>query len=103
MNPSSMFCPNPACPMLGKQRQGNLVSHSQRERRYYCKSCQHTFTETKGTPFFRLRTGKDVVTLVVTLLAHGCPLPAIIVAFGFDERTVSRWWERSGTHCQRVH
>lgn len=41
--------------------------------------------------------------LVLTLLCHGCPLQAIVVAFGFDERTVARWQARAGYHCQRVH
>jgi hypothetical protein len=33
---------------------------------------------------------------VLTRLAHGCPLQAIVVAFGFDERTVANWWARAG-------
>jgi len=42
------------------------------------------------------------VSLVVTLLAHGCPLQAIVVAFGFDERTVASWWARAGIQGQAV-
>jgi len=53
--------------------------------------------------FYRLRTAKDLVVIVVTLLAHGCPMQAIVAAFGLDERTVLRWQARSGKHCQRVH
>src|SRR5258708_2579632 len=30
-------------------------------------------------------------------------LLAIVHAFGLDERTVVRWQERAGEHCQRVH
>ena len=41
--------------------------------------------------------------LVVTLLAHGCPVQAIVTAFGFDERTVCEWLRRSGAHCREVH
>ena len=41
--------------------------------------------------------------LVVTLLAHGCPVHAIVAAFGFDERTVAAWWARSGRQGQTVH
>jgi transposase-like protein len=41
--------------------------------------------------------------LVLTLLAYGCPVQGIVVAFGFDERTVKEWWRRAGQHCQRVH
>ena len=62
-----------------------------------------TFAKTKGTVFYRLRTPPDLVVIVVTLPAHGCPLQAIVVAFGLDERTVLRWQARSGKHCQRVH
>jgi len=43
------------------------------------------------------------VVLVVTLLAHGCPVQAIVAAFGFDERTVADWWARSGRQSQAVH
>jgi hypothetical protein len=39
----------------------------------------------------------------VTLLAHGCPVQAIVAAFGLDERTVKDWFIRSGQHCQAVH
>jgi len=42
------------------------------------------------------------VVLIVTLLAHGCPLQAIVAAFGFDERTVAAWWARSGRQGQAV-
>jgi transposase-like protein len=77
--------------------------HSLKERRCKCHVCGKTFAETKGTVFYRLRTAKDLVVLVVTLLAHGCPLQAIVAAFGLDERTVLSWQTRSGKHCQRVH
>jgi hypothetical protein len=40
---------------------------------------------------------------VVILLSHGCPVQAIVKAFDLDERTVSDWPERAGTHCQSVH
>ena len=39
---------------------------------------------------------------MVTLLAHGCPLQAIIVAFGYDERTVAAWVARGGDQGQAV-
>jgi transposase-like protein len=50
-----------------------------------------------------LRTAKDIVVVVVTLLAYGCPVQAIVMAFGLDERTVLSWQSRSGKHCQQVH
>ena len=32
-----------------------------------------------------------LVLLVVTLLAYGCPIPAMVAAFELDERTVADW------------
>lgn len=50
-----------------------------------------------------LHTPTEVVVQVVTLLAYGCPIQAIVAAFGFDARTVVQWQQRAGEHCQRVH
>ena len=40
---------------------------------------------------------------MVTLIAHGCPVQAIVAAFELDERTVARWQRESGAQCKRVH
>jgi len=53
--------------------------------------------------FEGLRTPTDVVVIVVTLLAFGCPVQAIVRAYGLDERTVAAWRDRAGKQCQRVH
>jgi transposase-like protein len=103
MNPQSQFCHNPDCQARGQIGQGNMRVHSQTAQRYRCTTCGQTFAATKGTPFYRLRTAADVVTLVLTLLSHGCPTQAIVAAFGLDERTVAAWLTRAGQHCQRVH
>ena len=39
---------------------------------------------------------------VVTLLAQGCPPPAIVAAFGWGERTVARYQQEAGAQCRRV-
>jgi transposase-like protein len=103
MNPQAQFCHNPQCPARGQRGQGNIRVHSQVEQRYRCMTCGQTFAGTKGTPFYRLRTAADLVTVVLTLLCHGCPIQAIVAAFGLDERTVAAWLARAGDHCQQVH
>jgi transposase-like protein len=103
MNPQAQFCHNPQCPARGQRGQGNIRVHSQAEQRYRCSTCGQTFAATKGTPFYRLHTAVDLVTLVLTLLCHGCPSQAIVAAFGLDERTVAAWLVRAGRHCQQVH
>jgi transposase-like protein len=103
MNLAKIFCPNPECPARGKCDEGNITVHSQAEKRCACDVCETTFSITKGTIFYRLKTDPMQVMLVITLLAYGCPVQAIVVAFGFDERTVRNWWKRAGGHCQAVH
>jgi hypothetical protein len=82
---------------------GNIGIHSRKEQRFICHACQKTFSARQGTVFYRLRTSAETVVIVVTLLAHGCPLQAIVAAFGFDERTIAAWWARSGRQGQAVH
>ena len=103
MDPTTVFCPNRHCPARGQTGMGNIGIHSQKEQRFICHECHKTFSATKGTAFYRLRTAAETVSLVVTLLAHGCPVQAIVAAFGFDERTVADWWARSGRQGQAVH
>lgn len=103
MNPEQLFCPNINCPARGQTGQGNISLHSQAEKRCICHVCDKTFAVTKGTIFYRLRTDPMTVMCVIVLLAYGCPLQAIVQAFGFDERTVKKWWARAGHHCEATH
>ena len=103
MDPSKVFCHNPDCPARGKLGRGNIGIHSRKQRRYICHVCGKTFTESQGTVFYRLRHPAVFVTQMITLLAYGCPIAAIVAAFGLDERTVASWQRRAGSHCQKVH
>ena len=103
MNLSEIFCPNIKCPAKGQTGRGNISVHSEKEKRCYCNVCKATFSVSKGTIFYRLKTDPVKVMLVITLLAYGCPLQAIVMAFGFDERTVKAWWQRAGKHCHQIH
>jgi len=76
--------------------------HSCKDQRCMCTECHKTFSATKGTALYRLRTSAETVSLVVTLMAHGCPRQAIVVAFGYDERTVACWLARAGVQGQAV-
>jgi transposase-like protein len=103
MNPQTQCCHNPQCPARGQRGQGNIRVQSQIAQRYRCTTCGQTFAATKGTPCYRLRTATDLVTVVLTLVCHGCPIQALVAAFGLDERTVAAWVTRAGQHCQQVH
>ena len=47
--------------------------------------------------FEGLRKPMEVIVIVVTLLSYGCPVQAIVHAFGLDERTVASWRDRAGS------
>jgi transposase-like protein len=58
---------------------------------------------TKGTALYRLHKPQELLFVVLTLLAYGSPIQAIVAALGLDERTVTRWQKEAGLQCWRVH
>ena len=103
MDPIKVFCQNPNCSARGKLGLKNIGVHSIKQSRYICHVCKKTFTESKGSMFYRLRYSDEFVTLIITLLTFACPTSAIVAAFGLDERTVADWQRRAGIHCQKIH
>lgn len=103
MDPHQQWCHNRRCRAYGRIGEGHVVIHSQKERRYRCKRCGRTFSETLDTALYRVHKPRWLVLAVVTLLSHGCPVKAIVAAFELDERTIARWQRESGLQCKRVH
>src|SRR2546421_3387457 len=103
MDTSQQFCPNMTCSARGKKGEGNISIHDRKRQRYRCKISKQTFSARRGTMLEGLRKPTALIVIVVTLLSYGCPLQAIVHAFGLDERTVASWRDRAGSHCQKVH
>jgi transposase-like protein/IS1 family transposase len=103
MDPSCVACPNLACPAKGTVGAGNIRVHSRAERRYRCRTCRRTVAATANTPLYRLHHPEATLTLVLTLLLYGCPIPAIVAACGLDERTVRAWLHKAGAHAALLH
>lgn len=101
MNPEDQVCPNPACNASGKD--GQIGIHSRVEKRYRCHRCKKTFSESYGTGLYGIKKSHDLFAKVVSLLAYGCPVQAIVATYQLDERTVWAWLQRAGTQCQRLH
>jgi len=97
MRPELVVCPNSAC-----GASDHIGVHSRKERRYICHTCGKTFAETAGTPLFGLKHPLWMVGVVLALRACGCPVPAVVFAFGLDERTVADWQRKAGQQARQI-
>lgn len=91
------------CLARGQIGEGNIGIHSRKRQRYWCRVCNTPFSARAGTPFYRRRTDEETITHVVTLVGHGCLVPAIEAAFGFQAQTVRDWIDAAGAHGEAVH
>ena len=74
---SEFWCWNKECPDYGQTNNDNIIGfgHSPNGvQRYRCKTCEVTFTETKGTIFYRRHTPrKDILEALAMLADVGPP------------------------------
>gem|GEM_PF-1111029 len=103
MDASNQFCPNAACPARGQRGPGTIRIHDRKRQRYRCTVCKQTFSQRRGTMFEGLRKPVELIIIVVTRLSYGCPVQAIVHAFGLDERAVASWRDRAGAQYEQVH
>ena len=74
-----------------------------RRGRYRCTVCQRTVTDRTGPRLAHKQTAPEIISRVVALGSHGCPIAAIEAAFDHDCRTVRRWVTAAGQHAERIH
>jgi transposase-like protein len=103
------FCPNETCPDYQKlqagQRKPNIIRAGKRGKgvqRYECKTCGKTFTETKGTLFYKKRTEEDEILETLALLAEGSRISSLSRVKGHKEDTILSWLREAGEHAEAV-
>ncbi len=88
------FCPNTVCADYGKRQgehQQNIIRFSKTKagrQRYKCKTCGDTFTETKGTIFYRRRTPEEEIIETLALVAEGSRVSSLARVKGHKEDTI---------------
>src|SRR5215212_1015730 len=97
MRPELVVCPKSDCGASDP-----IGIHSHKERRYICHTCHRTFAETTGTLLYGLKHPIKLVLVVLSLLAYGCPIGAIVATFALDERTVADWQHKAGQQAKTV-
>ena len=102
------FCPNENCSDYGKLQSGkqhniNKFGKTKAGRqRYLCKTCGATFTETKGTLFYRRRTPEDEIINTLALIAEGNRISSLVRATGHKEDTIIDWIREAGQHAEAI-
>jgi transposase-like protein len=102
------YCPNETCPDYGKRQgkqQHNIIGFGKTDidrQRYRCKTCGKTFTETKGTLFYRRRTDKDEIIEVLALIAEGQRISSVARVKGHKEDTIIDWIREAGEHAEEI-
>jgi transposase-like protein len=102
------FCPNTVCADHGKKQdegQPNLIKFGRtkagRQRRK-CKTCGQTFTETKGTIFYRRRTPAEKIIETLAFIAEGDRVSSLTRVKGYKEDTILDWLEDTAEHAETI-
>ena len=102
------FCPDETCPDYGKRQsdqQHNIIKYGKTKtgrQRYKCQTCGATFTETKGTIFYRRRTSEDEIIETLALIAEGNRISSLARAKGHKEDTIIDWVRQAGQHAEAI-
>jgi len=102
------FCPNAKCTdyrKLQTDHQRNIIKfgHTQAGRqRYRCQTCKQTFTETKGTLFYRRRTPMEEILQSLAHIAEGNRISSLTRTTGHKEDTILEWLQEAAEHVEVV-
>src|SRR5437660_11555967 len=98
------FCQNEACEDYQKVNHGNMIKNGKTDKgvqRYLCRTCNKSFTATKGTMFYRIRHSEEEVVDCMAMLGDRNSLAAIHRIKGIKEETVCKWLERAASHVEQ--
>jgi len=106
LNFEDFFCTNPDCKDYGKKGKGNIaldrIYGKKKTALLKCKTCNKTFSENRGTPFFGLHTPKGKVLKSLAMLVERGSVRGTGRAMGVSKDTVSRWRDRAAEHAEEV-
>ena len=91
------FCPNPecsACAQVQSAAHTNIIRFGVTKagrQRYQCTTCRRTFTETKGTLFYRRRVGEAEILKTLAQIAEGSRVSSVSRTTGHKEDTILDW------------
>jgi transposase-like protein len=99
------FCPNEDCEVYGQSEDSHIVRYGKTAagvQRYQCRVCGKSFTETKGTLFYRKQTPRKEIVETLALLAEGIRISSISRVKGFKEDTILEWLRQAAEHAEQI-
>jgi len=104
---SKYFCWNPGCSEHNKKNQGNIkpayYDGKDKEILYLkCTICNKTFSENKGTFFFRKKIKKDTIVKALKSTSEGQGIRPTSRIFDVDKNTILSWVKDAGNHSNEI-
>jgi transposase-like protein len=102
------FCPNSQCADYGKPQtaqQKNIIHFGLTRagrQRYQCQTCGQTFTETKGTLFYRRRTSAEEILKTLAQVAEAQRISSVTRTTGHKEDTVLDWLREAAQQVEAI-
>jgi len=102
------FCPNGSCSDYGKrqsEQQHNIIRFGKTKagrQRFRCQTCGQTFTETKGTIFYRRRTSEEDILSALACIAEGNRMSSTARITEHKEETIGDWLREAAQHADAV-
>src|SRR6266446_7940912 len=102
-------CPNPDCSLYNRMHKGNVsaistyMTQSGKRRILYCTQCERSFSETRDTVFFDLRTSEEKVIFALKMLLVRVDLSGISFVLGVTEETVLEWLCRAALKAEQIN
>jgi transposase-like protein len=101
-------CQNPQCTDYGRRGLDNLrvcfrYGPTKATRVLACRTCQHRFTERKGTALYRCKLSEDKAVAVLHHLQEDCGVRQTSRLVGVNKDTVVRLAVVAGRHARQVH
>jgi len=102
-------CPHPECTSYRLLNRGNVsaistyLTQSGKRRILRCQDGKHTFSETRATVFFDLRTAEEKVMMALQRLLVKVALSDIGFVLGVTEATVLEWLRRAAHQAQEIN
>jgi IS1 family transposase len=102
-------CPNRKCDHYSMIGRGNVraistyVTRSGRRRVFQCNSCRESFSETRDTVFYDLRTAEEKVIMALKMMLVRVDLAGICFVLGVTEETVLEWLKKAANKAHEIN